>query len=205
MKKYPVLIIFLFISLNIFADNNIIGTWYDYPFSAEITILENLDFTIYARSPVENGYINGTLTKINDDNYLSFLSNDGKNCLMVLRYKGRRDVSFGEEIIEVEMSGDRIDNANTVSHRGRYSKDSMSEEEYIYELERNVFIDIYHLLYPEQIFKELLQEDYKYSLEIFLYSDQYMDSYITMQYNNDWYNRILKIDFKNEKEPKIYY
>jgi hypothetical protein len=206
MRKYPIFIIFLFISLNIFADNDIIGKWYHYfPFSAEIIILENLDFTIYARSPVGNGHINGTLTKINDDNYFSFLSNDEKKCLIVLRYR-ERTYELGKDVVEVEMFGDRMDNTDTVFYSGRYSKESMSEEEYIQVLENDLFMNFYHPN-PEQIFKELLKEDYKYFLEIFCFSarQSYMDNYITMENDhNEWYNGILKIVFENKEISQIY-
>jgi hypothetical protein len=178
---------------NVFSEN-IIGKWYrNSLFSgAELTINNEMIFTIEAQSSANSGSVTGRLTKIKDGYYFSYINeyDSGSSCVIILK----EDIGK----IELIVYGDQVDAGAGVYYDGIYEPDQWTKNERI-EIALNSIIGNY---FDKNIVKQLLKDDLEYFTEWF-------GSIILNNYNNriiiegwlrglaPWQNGIIKIENNN--------
>jgi len=88
MGKYSLLLLFILINGNIFSEG-IVGKWYrnSYFAESELTIDNEMTFTIEAWNNANSGSVTGQLTKIKDRYYFSYIDDkydSGASCVIIL-------------------------------------------------------------------------------------------------------------------------
>jgi len=92
MGKYSLLLLFVLINGKIFSEN-IIGKWYRNSFfaEAELTIDNEMIFTIEAWNNSNSGSVSGQFTKIKEGYYFSYIDDEYDSeysCVIILVVKG---------------------------------------------------------------------------------------------------------------------
>lgn len=196
MNKYLFIIFIIFVNINAFSEG-IVGKWYrNYLFAeAELTINENMDFSITATHTAHEGEIEGKLVKIKDGYYFSHIEDpypNGQRCVVILVEKINH--------LEIIIYGDQVNAGARVYYDGEYNRQPTSNEKKI-----NMAIDyIIENNYDGDVIKILLGNDIQYFIECF------GTRHITNKSNvviiegwmpgvAPWQNGIIKID-----DNKIY-
>ena len=193
MRKY-LLLLFIFINGNIFSEN-IDGKWYRNSFSApaELSINNEMIFTIEAWNNANSGEITGQLIKIRDGYYFSYINDkydSGQSCVIIL-------IEHIENI-ELILYGDQVGAGGRVYYDGIYERKQWTDNERNENALKSIIGDHFDI----NIVKKLLKDDLGYFTYCFA-------SFIINNYNNKiiiegwfggaapWQNGIIKIENNN--------
>ena len=127
MSRLFVLICLVFINTNAFSEN-IFGTWYRNTLfaTAELVINQDMSFSIEATKTAHEGSIDGTLVKIKDGYYFSYINDYPyeleRSCIIV----------FVERIesMEIIVYGDQVGAGFSVYYDGIYERNQLSDNEF---------------------------------------------------------------------------
>jgi len=199
MGKYLLLLLLVLINGNILSED-IAGKWYRNSFfsESELTIDDEMTFTIKAWNNANSGSVTGQLTKIEDGYYFSFIDDEsffdeyGKrnSCVIIL-------VEYIEKI-ELTVYGTQVGAGGGVYYDGIYEPVQWTNEERT-EFALNAIIGNN---FDKNIVKNLLKDDLEYFTACF-------GSFIVNNYDNKiiidgwlrgvapWQNGIIKIENDN--------
>jgi hypothetical protein len=174
---------------------NIIGKWHrNSLFSeAELTINNEMIFTIEAQSSANSGSVTGQLTKIKDGYYFSYINeyDSGNSCVIILK----EDIGK----IELIVYGGQVGAGAGVYYDGIYEPDQWTKNERI-EIALNNIIGNY---FDKNIVKQLLKDDLEYFVDCFgtfFILDNYNNKIIIEGWLRGvapWQNEIIKIENNN--------
>ena len=191
MNKWLLLLCGVFVNINAFGEN-ITGEWHRNTLfaTAELTINQDMSFAIDATRASYLGSIDGTLTKIKDGYYFSYITDGyevGQSCVMIFIDR--------IEKIEIMVYGDQVGAGYSVYYDGIYEKSRLPEHEFI-----NRALD--HVIgnyFDKDMVKELLGDDLEYFVHCFgniivkrLDNGIIIDGW--MPGIAPWYNGIIKIE-----------
>jgi hypothetical protein len=144
---------------SVFSES-IIGKWYrnSLYFESELTINNEMIFTIEAQSSANSGRVTGQLTKIKDRYYFSYINDQydsGASCVIIIT----EDIGK----IELIVYGDQINAGNGVYYDGIYEKNQWTKDERI-----GIALDrIIGNHFDKNTVKQLLKDDLEYFTECF--------------------------------------
>ena len=194
MSRLFVLICFIFININAFSEN-IVGTWYRNSLfaTAELVINQDMSFSIEAERTAHSSNIRGTLSKIRDGYYFSYINDQydsGQSCIII----------FVERIenIEIIVYGDQVGAGFSVFYDGTYERNKLSDNEIIEEALDYIIGDYFN----KNIVRELLGNDIEYFTHCFgaVFVERFDNAIIIngwMPSVAPWQNGIIKISDNN--------
>jgi hypothetical protein len=193
MGKYLLLLFFVLINGNIFSEN-IVGKWYRNLFfhEAELTIDNEMAFTIEAWNNANSGSVTGQLTKIKDGYYFSYIDDKydtGHSCVIIL-------IEYIEKI-ELIVYGTQVGAGSGVYYDGIYVSSQWTNDERIEDAVNSIIGNYF----DKNIVKNLLKDDLEYFTACF-------GSFIVNNNNKiiiegwlrgvaPWQNGIIKIENDN--------
>jgi hypothetical protein len=141
-------------------NENIIGKWYRNSLFAEseLTINNELGFSIEAWSSANSGSVTGRFTKIKDGDYFSFVDDrydSGASCIITLKDNNGK--------MELRVYGAQVGAGAGVEYDGLYERNKWTKSERI-ETALNRLIGNY---FDKNIVKNLLKDDLEYFTECF--------------------------------------
>jgi hypothetical protein len=182
-----------FVSDSLLDDDNIIGKWYRNLLfaTAELTVDQDMNFSIEAQNTAHFGNVEGKLVKLKDGYYYSYIKDND--------YEDSGVIIFIEHIDNIELIVyGWIGAGATVFYDGKYEKQPMSNDEYINEALDHIIGNTY----DKDIIKNLLENDLEYFLTCFgaISKKNNGDSIILEGYMPGiapWQNGIIKIKNNN--------
>ena len=159
MIRLFVLICLVFININAFSEN-IVGTWYRNSLfaTAELVINQDMSFSIEAIRTAHSGSISGTLSKIRDGYYFSYINDQhdlGQSCIIIFVERAGN--------IEITVYGDQVGAGFSVFYDGIYERNQLSDNEFIEKALDYIIGDYFN----KNIVRELLGNDIEYFTHCF--------------------------------------
>ena len=194
MSRNCFLLFLIFLNGNVFSEN-ITGKWYRNSLfaTAEITIDNEMIFTIEGWNNANSGEITGNFIKIRDGYYFSYINDQydtRQSCVIILRESN--------ENIELIIYGDQVGAGAGVYYDGIYEKKQWTNDERIERAINNI-IGSY---FDANTVKQLLKDDLEYFTYCFgtNYVNNYSNKIIIEGWLRGvapWQNGIIKIENSN--------